>query len=249
CLTSLETLEHIFRDCPSVAGVWDDLQIIWPNDFSEISSQDWFYYVLVVSNITFSRQARPSEGTMLKVNFDAASNANSMLSCAGIVIRDNLGRVFGSQSVPTTYIPTAFVAKALACSHTVHLALEFGLQEVTIEGDPLTVIRKVRSPLYDALSIGAYIQNVKAVAPFGVVPEYASLAVDRDCQAIGVNEHGKGTCLLGLRGICISELLGGFCTTGRYWSLLILALRSSCQSSLVPFSLTLVAKYQSVFGS
>lgn len=102
---------------------------------------------------------------MLKVNFDAASNANSMLSCAGIVIRDNLGRFFGSQSVPTTYIPTAFAAKALACSHTVHLALDFGMQEVTIEGDPLTVIRKVRSPLHDALSIGAYIQNVKPVAP------------------------------------------------------------------------------------
>ncbi|MBA0759744.1 hypothetical protein Gotri_022581, partial [Gossypium trilobum] len=246
CLTSLETLEHIFRDCPSVAGVWDDLQIIWPNDFSEISSQDWFCYVLVVSNITFSRQANIVHKVISYI-MELDVEQERLPSCLIGVIRDNLGRVFGSQSVPTTF--TTFAAKALACSHTVHLALDFGLQEVTIEGDPLTVIRKVRSPLHDALSIGAYIQNVKAMAPFDVVPEYASLAVDRDRQAIGVNEHGKGTCLLGLRGICRSELLGGFCTTGRYWSLLIPALRSSCQSSLVPFSLTLVAKYRSVFGS
>ncbi|KAH1121848.1 hypothetical protein J1N35_005008 [Gossypium stocksii] len=38
-------------------------------------------------------------------------------------------------------------------------------EEVTIEGDPLTVIRKVRSPLHDASSIEAYIQDVKAMAP------------------------------------------------------------------------------------
>ncbi|MBA0607153.1 hypothetical protein Godav_019497 [Gossypium davidsonii] len=83
---------------------------------------------------------RPPEGTMLKVNFDAASNANSMLSCAGI-------RRLWHALTPFIWL------------------LDFGLREVTIEGDPLTVIRKVRSPLHNALSIGAYIQNVKVMAP------------------------------------------------------------------------------------
>ncbi|MFQ6654534.1 hypothetical protein Gotur_025482 [Gossypium turneri] len=66
-----------------------------------------------------------------------------MLSYAGMVIRDNLGRVFGSQSVLTSHVPTTFVAEALACFHAIHLVLDIGLQKVTIEGDSLTMIRKI----------------------------------------------------------------------------------------------------------
>ncbi|MBA0608841.1 hypothetical protein Godav_021018 [Gossypium davidsonii] len=65
-----------------------------------------------------------------------------MLSYAGMVIKDNLGRVFGSQSVLTSHVPMTFAAKTLAYFHAVRLVLDIGLQEVTIEGDSLTMIRK-----------------------------------------------------------------------------------------------------------
>ncbi|MBA0734126.1 hypothetical protein Gogos_018071, partial [Gossypium gossypioides] len=65
-----------------------------------------------------------------------------MLSYAGMVIMDNLGRVFGSQSVLPSHVRTTFAAEALACFHVVSLVLDIGLQEVTIEGDSLTMIRK-----------------------------------------------------------------------------------------------------------
>ncbi|PPE00651.1 hypothetical protein GOBAR_DD02314 [Gossypium barbadense] len=60
-----------------------------------------------------------------------------------MVIKDNLGRVFGSQLVLTSHVPMTFAAEALACFHVVRLVLDIGLQEVTIEGDSLTMIRKL----------------------------------------------------------------------------------------------------------
>lgn len=37
CLALAETLEHIFRDFPSVSSVWEELHITWPSEFSQIS--------------------------------------------------------------------------------------------------------------------------------------------------------------------------------------------------------------------
>ncbi|TYH45504.1 hypothetical protein ES332_D11G269900v1 [Gossypium tomentosum] len=262
--------KHIFRDCPSVAGVWDDLQITWPIDFVGISFQDWFFFlldiVLVVSKPTVFRQIvcalwyiwharnqhvhpnaivqvqdivrkvicylrkldvvqerlpgrligverwRPPEGTMLKVIFDAAFSTSSMLSCTGIVIRDNLGRVLGSHLVLTVHVPMAFATEALTCSHVVRLA-----------GDSLSVIRRACFPLHNVSAIEASIWDVKAmVSSFhhclfahipregntivhllattrlcsggssflsGVIPSFASLAVEWDRRDIDLNEN------------------------------------------------------------
>ncbi|KAH1130704.1 hypothetical protein J1N35_002082 [Gossypium stocksii] len=58
---------------------------------------------------------RPPEGSCLKVNFDAAFHAPTLMTCVGIVIKDNLGSVIGYASVVTMHIPSAFAAEALAC--------------------------------------------------------------------------------------------------------------------------------------
>ncbi|MFQ6634711.1 hypothetical protein Gotur_012210, partial [Gossypium turneri] len=106
---------------------------------------------------------RPPEGTMLKVIFDAAFSMNSMLSCTGIVIRDNLSRVLGSHLVLTAHVPMAFATEALTCSHVVRLAADLSLHKVTFEGDSLSVIRKACSPLHNVSAIKAYIWDVKAM--------------------------------------------------------------------------------------
>ncbi|PPS20280.1 hypothetical protein GOBAR_AA00294 [Gossypium barbadense] len=66
---------------------------------------------------------RPPEGTMLKVNFDAAFSTNFMLSCTGIVIRDNLGRVLRSHLVLTMHVPMAFATVEVGM-HAAHAAHE-----------------------------------------------------------------------------------------------------------------------------
>ncbi|MBA0757597.1 hypothetical protein Gotri_020684, partial [Gossypium trilobum] len=42
---------------------------------------------------------RPPEGSCLKVNFDAAFHAPMLMTCVGIVIKDNLGSVVGYTSI------------------------------------------------------------------------------------------------------------------------------------------------------
>ncbi|KAH1082985.1 hypothetical protein J1N35_022746 [Gossypium stocksii] len=89
---------------------------------------------------------------------------NSMLSCIGIVIRDNLGRVPGSHLVLIAHVPMAFSLEALVCFHVVRLAVDLSLCKVTFEGDSLSVIRNAYSLLHDVLAIKAYIWDVKAIA-------------------------------------------------------------------------------------
>ncbi|MBA0852063.1 hypothetical protein Goshw_000726 [Gossypium schwendimanii] len=50
-------------------------------------------------------------------------------SCAGIVVRYDLGFVLGYASIINSYIPTAFVAEALAYYHAICLGIDLGLQE------------------------------------------------------------------------------------------------------------------------
>ncbi|PPS05385.1 hypothetical protein GOBAR_AA15278 [Gossypium barbadense] len=106
---------------------------------------------------------QPPEGSYLKVNFDATFHAPTMLSCARIVVIDNLGFIVGTKSVVNTQIPSAFVAKALACYHVVQLGLNLGLQEVIFEGNSFIVIHKLYSPHRDESVIGPYIRNVNGL--------------------------------------------------------------------------------------
>ncbi|KAK5811772.1 hypothetical protein PVK06_027141 [Gossypium arboreum] len=106
---------------------------------------------------------QPPEGSYLKVNLDATFHAPTMLSCARIVVIDNLGFIVGTKSVVNTQIPSAFVAKALACYHVVQLGLNLGLQEVIFEGNSFIVIRKLYSPHRDESVIGPYIRNVNGL--------------------------------------------------------------------------------------
>ncbi|KAK5839496.1 hypothetical protein PVK06_008292 [Gossypium arboreum] len=139
CGYKLSCLGHTFLDYPSIAEVWDDLQITWPIDFIGILFQDWFYFLLAISNPTVSRQ----------------------IVCAlwYIWLAQNQ-LVDGNAIVQVQDI----VLKALACSHAVRLVVDLGLQEVTFEGDSLTISFKACSPLYDVSAIGAYIQDVKGDA-------------------------------------------------------------------------------------
>ncbi|MBA0633798.1 hypothetical protein Godav_024383, partial [Gossypium davidsonii] len=144
---------------------------------------------------------QPPEGIMLKVIFDAAFSTNSMLSCIGIVIRDNLGRVLGFHLVLTAHVPMAFATEALTCSHVVRLAVDLSLQKVTFEGDSLSVIRKAcfHHCLFAHIPReGNTIVHLLATTRLcsggssflsGVIPSFASLAVEWDRRDIDLNEN------------------------------------------------------------
>ncbi|KAG8500953.1 hypothetical protein CXB51_002956 [Gossypium anomalum] len=159
-----KTLEHIFRDCPSIAGIWADLHITWPSEISDSCSQDRLFYIVQVFPITLSRKEKlpgrligpeqwpPPDGCCLKINFDATFHAPSRTSCAGVVVSRN--------------IPSIFAAEAIAYLQVVCLGLALRFSDVVVEGDTLTVIRKANSFWSDTLVLGAYIRDIKRWAGF-----------------------------------------------------------------------------------
>jgi hypothetical protein len=58
----------------------------------------------------------------------------------GVIIRDNLGRVFTAQSktIQAMYDPNT--AEAIAALHDIELSCDSGLQEVLLEGDSMNVV-------------------------------------------------------------------------------------------------------------
>ncbi|MBA0870524.1 hypothetical protein Goshw_013680 [Gossypium schwendimanii] len=80
-------------------------------------------------------------------------------SCSGVVIRDSKGRVLGSMSVLNKNIPTAFVVEALACVQGLQLDLDLGLSVVEVEGDALSIVKKLQREEEDRSKICAYIKD------------------------------------------------------------------------------------------
>ncbi|PPS18532.1 hypothetical protein GOBAR_AA02060 [Gossypium barbadense] len=81
----------------------------------------------------------------VRINFDAAFNKEKNDSSSGLLIRNARAEVICSNSVFHENIPSAFVAKAMACLQVVHLELFLGLREVEIEGDSRSVIQKLEA--------------------------------------------------------------------------------------------------------
>ncbi|MBA0640099.1 hypothetical protein Goklo_023070 [Gossypium klotzschianum] len=87
CSVEVKSLEHVFRDYPSIRGIWDWLT--WPSELSELDA--------IKENLPGcpigTECWRPPEGCYLKINFDTAYNALSLTSYMGLVIRDNQGLI------------------------------------------------------------------------------------------------------------------------------------------------------------
>ncbi|MBA0605877.1 hypothetical protein Godav_018409 [Gossypium davidsonii] len=99
----------------------------------------------------------------VKINFDVAFCKQNNKSCLGIIIRDTIGRVLFSKSILYGNIPSPFAVEALACFQMIKMELHVGLTRVEIEGDTLSVIRKLQSEGIDRSVIGAHILNIRAI--------------------------------------------------------------------------------------
>ncbi|MBA0696040.1 hypothetical protein Goari_002627, partial [Gossypium aridum] len=62
-------------------------------------------------------------------------------------------------SVLNENIPTAFVAKALACVQGLQLDLDLGLSVVEVERDALSIVKKLQRGEEDRSKICAYIKD------------------------------------------------------------------------------------------
>ncbi|MBA0673074.1 hypothetical protein Goklo_029718 [Gossypium klotzschianum] len=99
-----------------------------------------------------------------EINFDATFNQQNKKSCSGILVRDSKGQVLHFKVFINTKIPTAFAAEALSCVQETEFGIDLVLERVMIEGDSLTVIKKLQSTNEDNSEIRAYTFSAKILS-------------------------------------------------------------------------------------
>ncbi|GMI75965.1 hypothetical protein like AT2G13980 [Hibiscus trionum] len=97
----------------------------------------------------------------IKVNFDAVFIQNSRESFSGVVCRDGEGFVVAAGILQHHNVGDAFVAEAMAYLQAVQLVREAGFLNIIVEGDSLTVIRKLRTSIKDSSITGPIVYDNK----------------------------------------------------------------------------------------
>ncbi|KAK8545753.1 hypothetical protein V6N12_026575 [Hibiscus sabdariffa] len=100
----------------------------------------------------------------IKINFDSAFNQHDSLAVSGALGRNSEGLIMAACAIPHSNVPDSFVAEALACQQAVLLAMDVGLSNVIIEGDSLTVIKKINAGSHDRSVIAPIIVDIKELA-------------------------------------------------------------------------------------
>ena len=97
------------------------------------------------STASSTQLGTPSNTNSFKANFDGAVFNSSNSADVGVIIRDSNGEVIATLSERILLPTTVMEVETLACRRAVTFALEVGIQDVTFEGDSLTVIRAINS--------------------------------------------------------------------------------------------------------
>ncbi|KAA3458678.1 reverse transcriptase [Gossypium australe] len=98
---------------------------------------------------------------VVKCNFDAAFNMCLLSSVTGRIFRDNEGYILAACTYPNNFVADATTAEVRACVQAVTVAKELGFWRLVVEGDSLTVFKKVRSLDEDRSSIFVIIKEIK----------------------------------------------------------------------------------------
>ncbi|KAA3485159.1 reverse transcriptase [Gossypium australe] len=107
---------------------------------------------------------RPPPVDFVKLNFDASFDKESKSAITAVVARNDEGLIMGACVYQCTEVADAFVAEARACERAILFAMDMGFQKIILEGDSLTVIKKLRSAKNDRSVIRSIIQNICKIA-------------------------------------------------------------------------------------
>ncbi|KAG8474807.1 hypothetical protein CXB51_031504 [Gossypium anomalum] len=170
CTNCPETTDYVF-DCPSAVAVWSRLGFRWALEQNQLQYKDWFIqsYIKEIDGVkkklpvnpVQKENWKPPEGLNVKINFDAAFDRQNKRSCIGIVIRNSDGGILKSIIYKNEHISTTFAAEALACVQVVRFRAETGFLRVEIEGDALSIFRKIQRQDEDRSNIRAFISDAK----------------------------------------------------------------------------------------
>ncbi|KAA3467625.1 reverse transcriptase [Gossypium australe] len=170
----LLSLEKCRLYCGLLWVIWEDRNSRMHNERGR-SSQEMIKFVIgyikeldelksVEQKTMFiEKKWRPPPGQMLKINFDGAFEARRKRAALGVVVRDRKGRILLSKSELYNGVESAFAAEALACRLATITALERSREEVIIERDSMSIIKKCNNPEFDKLEVGVFIQDIQGM--------------------------------------------------------------------------------------
>ncbi|KAL4272451.1 hypothetical protein GQ457_13G023230 [Hibiscus cannabinus] len=101
---------------------------------------------------------------LVKANFDASFSGVDRASWSGVVVRNSIGEIMGACRRFSPYVASAFMAEAYAALHAIDLLVDLGFDSAVIEGDSLTIIKKLQASSSDLSELSAIIFEVQAKA-------------------------------------------------------------------------------------
>ncbi|KAK8480350.1 hypothetical protein V6N11_036395 [Hibiscus sabdariffa] len=97
---------------------------------------------------------------IIKLNFDAHFMSVINKSVSGIIARNSLGQIMGACAYPHTSIADPFIAEAKACEMAVSFAIDLGFRQIQVEGDSLSIIKKLNSIIADKSIISPIVNDI-----------------------------------------------------------------------------------------
>ncbi|MBA0811109.1 hypothetical protein Gohar_003040, partial [Gossypium harknessii] len=140
-----------WRSICSARDVFDD-GLLWRIEFDTWKKE-------VIYRLFDDEQAR----CMLNIPL-AGSGSSDMLVWWHDASGDFEGQIMGACSYPLLDVAYAFVAEARACERALCFALDMGFRKVVLEGDSLTVIKKLNSNIVDRSVLSPISQHIQVLA-------------------------------------------------------------------------------------
>ncbi|KAA3486780.1 reverse transcriptase [Gossypium australe] len=180
CGKEVETMNHLFRECPISKSVWEELS------FSEFLKASHMEFIRIFCCALWAIWGERNKRIHEKVSRSGKEIANFIDSYilelngievkipkvppevkrwkhppVGIVARDREGTVLLSYSVIHQQVASVFDAEAIACRIATQIDIDMQWPKLVIEGDALSIIKKCRIRSKDKSMIGAYIHSIQ----------------------------------------------------------------------------------------
>ncbi|KAK8619670.1 hypothetical protein V6N13_135952 [Hibiscus sabdariffa] len=103
---------------------------------------------------------------IIKFNFDTAFIIATKEAFSGVIARNSPGLIMVASVLHHSVDIDAFIVEAKACEAAVNFAIELGFRSIHVEGDSLSVIKKLSSSSIDKSIISPVIFDIKSKLVF-----------------------------------------------------------------------------------
>ncbi|KAK5836891.1 hypothetical protein PVK06_012696 [Gossypium arboreum] len=207
CKEAPETLHHRLWFCRVLRHLWRNrlvneglnfalhevVRLV--QSFAQVSNFSQVFSSPSVTHRTLLWQ--PPISGFIKLNFDASFLENSNTSISAVLARDEEGQILGACTYPIADVANAFVAEARVCEWALYFVLDMGFRNLILEGDSLTVIKKLTSNKMDRSILSPISQNILSLERFfeKVSYQFVSREINRAAHALAMEgRHRVSPC-------------------------------------------------------